>query len=483
MGRVYKTVISLLLIIKNLLNTLLLLGLISNLSSQSVQKFIYDPLEQTTIPYTNIYIKDGNKGWVSDKNGAFVYDEKDIKETDVLVFSALGYQKKTTPYFLVKDCTLINLEQRHVTLKEVEIKTRRYKKARLGKKRKANDNFHQGIRNINLSETEPEAIFIPNHIQAEGIIDEIKIFIQKGSIIPFKIQLYDAYLLDGSPKNSLLQEPLIIKEEQDRVWLSVDVSKENISIPKHGFFIAIDWNIDSIYYEKPDTVIREIYYKNEKKPRQDTIISNGIVIGEYFTHDWNRWRYNNDDEWINIWLHNYINFYSKDPNYKRDNKNHRYQTFAIYANILYDKSAKKYQEDVLDKNGIADDKLTNKILKKSVGKVKESSYNYHQSTLEELLQSVKKAFKNNDDSYLKTHLVFYTYEELELIANDSEQFSCNNQCIESNTKLLNDLISNLKDLKLKEIEPNYYQLTFKNFTTTLLFRNGKWKISPTSYKK
>lgn len=462
--------------IKLVLHIILIFSCTTSVLSQTAQKFIFDEQDQTTIPYANIYIKDGNKGWVSDKNGAFIYKESEIKPTDVLVISALGYQQKQTPFFLVKDCTLIHLKARPVTLKEVEIKARRYKRARLGKKRKANGKSYTGIRNHVIYERDPEAIFIKNDIGAEGIIDELKIFIKKGSIIPFKIQLYDAHLIDGSPKNKLLEKPLIIKETEDRTWLSIKVIRENISIPKQGFFVAIDWNIDSAYYEKPDTLVREIHYTNVKKTINDTTISQGVVIGEHFTHSWNRWKKGDNKGWYNFWEYRYINYSSKIEGYDRNTT--RYQTFAIYANILYDKSAIKYQEDVLDNNGIADEKLTKKIIKKKVGRVKEKKYRYPQSTLNELLTSTVTTLKNDNIPYLLTHLCFYTFEELELIR-DNEKMICDENCKKKLLEQYRILLDNIENMKLYELENNYYQLTSKNITTTVLFNEGRWKISPT----
>lgn len=445
------------------------------LKGQITQQFIYDPVEQSTIPYANIYIKDGSKGWVSDKNGAFIYDQKAIKPTDVLVISAMGYQEKRVPYFLVKDCTIIELNQRPITLNEVQIKARRYKSARLGKKRKANDNFNTGIRKHELENIPPEAIFIPNHIGAEGILDEIKIFIKKGSIIPFKIQLYDSHLLDGSPKNKLLDKPIYVKETEDRTWLSIMITKENISIPPKGIFVSIDWNIDTIYVEKSDTLIRKIYFTGEKKAKNDTIISKGAVIGENFTKEWNRWMFDKEKGWYNLW--EYLS--SLDSNSKYNHDKMKYQTLAIYCNVLYDKSVKKYQEDILDENGIASQKVTKRITKKRFGKSKKDQSKYPQNNIKELFVSLKRALETDQISYIFNHLFFYSYEEIEAILELEKVTICSDQCKKENLEKLNSVIESINKVELKEIESNYYTLITPSFKTTVLFRDGDWRISPT----
>lgn len=444
-------------------------------TQETARKFVLDEKSQTTIPFVNIKLQNGTKGWISDENGAFEVNIDKLNKSDLFIISAMGYQNLMISYNQFMDTSIITMLPKTFTLNEVEVKTRRYKQGYLGeKRRKTIKAFDYGIRKRDLSKPNIDAIFIPNTLGANGIIDNIHLFVYQGSKTPIKIQLYDNDELKGIPTTPLLDEPILIKEEESRKWLNVSIKNENISIPKNGFYISVDWQIDTIYIEKTDTVIKKVNY-SDGKTGFDTIISNGMVLGETFSKSPNRWKKSDSIGWFNPYTYSY----NKNGQFVIE-KNHDikqsslYQTLAIYATILYDKADKHYQENVFDKNGIVPNKLTTKIIKKKYKKVKTNSALYPQNDILSLLESLKKSQVNNDVSYSLNYLYFYTYEELEDIINrdiDSTNISL---------PFLDELIKNIDKLILTEIEQGLYSFEYeKTIYGNLQLNNGVWKLSPT----
>jgi hypothetical protein len=438
-------------------------------SQEKLRKFIFDKEQQTTIPFVNIYIKDGKKGWVSDANGYFEINSQDIKPTDVLVFSAIGYQEKTELFFKIKDSTHISMLPKTFTLNEVKIKTRRYKKGYLGKRKKsANNKWNDGLRNRKNSFISYEdAIFIPNHLDAEGIINDIRIYVRNGSETPFKIQLYTNNILKGIPEKPILKQPLLAKETEDRKWLIIPLKYENLSIPKDGFYIGVSWNVDSIYFAPYDTLIRTLNYTEPPLTRIDTIISRGVVLGEAFLYSKNRYSRRDSRDWEKSYNHPHIQ--------SSEHKNMRYQTLAIYATILYDKASKQNQEDIFDNNGIVPQKLAKKIIKKKHKKVKKNTIKYPQQDITALFKSIKKAEDSGRINYALYHLYFYDYDELETL---SELDLKNTVCSQSFD--FNKIIDNPDKIIITEIETGLYSFVFDNrIYSKLLLTKGEWKLSPT----
>lgn len=437
-------------------------------TQEVLRKFVLDNETQTTIPFVNIRLQNGTKGWISDENGAFEVSTDKLKKSDLFVLSAMGYQNLMISYNQFMDTSIITMLPKTFTLNEVEVKTRRYKQGYLGeKRRKTIKAFDYGIRKKDLSKPNIDAIFIPNTLGATGIIENIHLFVHQGSKTPIKIQLYDNDELKGIPTTTLLDEPLLIKEEESRKWLNVSIKNENISIPKNGFYIAVDWQVDTIYIEKTDTVIKKVNY-SDGETGFDTIISNGLVLGETFSKNKNRWFKNSQNEWYNVYR---FDGYSIDI---MANSNHTYQTLAIYTTILYDNANKHYQENVFDKNGLVPDKLTTKIVKKKYKKAKVNSALYPQNDILSLLKSAKKAQEQNDVSYALNHLYFYTYEELEDIIN--RDINSTNISL----PFLDELIKNIDKLILTELEQGLYSFEYeKTIYGNLQLNNGVWKLSPT----
>lgn len=443
-------------------------------NTQNIErKFILDNEAQITIPFVNIQLKNGTRGWITDINGVFNIDLNQLKESDIFLLSAMGYQNLMLSYSQFNDSSIITMLPKKFTLNEVEIKTRRYKKGYLGQRRRASNKSpnNYGISH-NVKYNYKEAIYIPNTYGAEGIIEDIHLFVYKGSKSPIKIQLYSNDAIKGIPLNPLLDEPLLIKEEQDRKWLGVSLKNENISIPINGFYIAIDWDIDAIYLEKDDTLI--IDAPNTKGNFVvDSIFSRGLILGEAFTQLKNRWRTSTNDKWINTYEMFEEEIAKKHPENYDPNREKSRQTLAIYASILYDNDNKHYQKNIFDKNGLVPDKLTTKTIKKKYKKTKVNPALYPQNDILSLLKSIKKV-QENEVNYLLQHLYFYTYEELEDIINTDYS--------EKDAKLpfIDELIKNIDKLIIIEIEQGLYSFEYEgSIYGNLQLKNGEWKLSPT----
>ena len=457
----------------SLLFTFLLAFAIGN-TQNIARKFVLDEETQTTIPFVKIQLKNNSKGWITDANGVFDVNIDQLKESDIFLLSAMGYQNLMVSYKQFNDSSIITMLPKIFTLNEVEIKTRSYKKGYLGQRRRASNKspYDYGVSH-DVKYDYKEAIYIPNTYGAEGIIESVNLFVHKGSKSPIKIELYGNDIIKGEPTVNLLDKPLLVKEEEDRKWLTVSLKNENISIPKNGFYIAIDWNIESIYLEKEDTFITEMPNTNGEIV-VDSILSRGLILGEAFTELKNRWRTSTNNKWINTYEMYEADIAKDNPEDYNPNREVSRQTLAIYTSILYDNDNKHYQENIFDKNGLVPDKLTCKTIKKKYKKTKPNPAFYPQNDILSLLKSIQKTQTNKEVNYSLQHLYFYTYEELEDIINKDLS--------EENISLpfIDELIENIDKLIITEIEQGLYSFEYDaSIYGNLQLKNGEWKISPT----
>ncbi|MGB1041226.1 MAG: hypothetical protein ACPGVD_10160, partial [Flavobacteriales bacterium] len=405
-----------------------------------------------------------------------------IKLSDSIVFSSVGYSSFTVEYAKIHSSNKIFLVPKAERIRAIQIKAEKYKyrkRARLGRKKASRSWGGTGLGKDSNSRQQKEAKFIPNDIGAEGIIDEIRVFVRFGSKYPFEVDVLGVNELTGAPSSSLLQEPIKVVQKKNKKWTTIKFKKQKINIPKSGFFIAINWNGDSIGLPPLAYYTYNVHYVTEDIHRVDTFFYRGTVIASNFEKEPNWWLYSKS-KWRNYWQLriNYrdtcSNCFIDNPSEKNYNqRNSRKQTLAVYANILYSKSAKKYVENILDKEGVVskDDQKT--LLSKTTPYIEKDKLLYPQKDVFQLFESIKRALKSNQLNYISHHLLYYDYrsiEGFEITLNKSDR-----------GKIIYDIeeiLANREKIILKKLDNGFYEFSFDDgrIQGKLLLQNGKWRL-------
>ena len=365
--------------------------------SQTKTFVIVDSISKTTVPYVNVLLTNSYLGWSANDKGEIAINLSKVTLSDVIELRAIGYQRKSFLFSeIYKEDTLFLLES-STELKEVKIRAKRLKKARLGRKKASKSWGGSGLgkygEKAGKSKYFKEAKFIPNDIGANGIIDEIRVFVRFGSEYPFEIDILDTDKLTGEPTESLLKQPLEVIGRKDKRWLTVDVKKRNIHIPETGFFVSVNFIVDSANFPPLDYSTYKVYYQEEEVSKIDTFFYRGTVVANNYEKEANWW-INNDTVWSNYWQKTIdyrdtcVKCLVNNPamnnyNFRTSNKT----TLAVYANILYSKSVKKYEENILDKEGIVTEKDQVKTLSMNHLFVEENKLVYPQKDVFELFAS------------------------------------------------------------------------------------------------
>lgn len=465
---------------KNLILFLFLILATSFVFSQSKTITMIDSKTKMVIPFVNVIVKNQNKGWSGNGKGNVKIYFNSIELSDSLIFSAVGYERKTIEYSKVHTVSQISLTPNSTTLKEVKIKAQRYRRARLGRKKKnKHSNRGSGLSKGKFTTYKSkEAKYIPNDIGADGIIRELRVYIRFGSEYPIELDVLGVNNINGTPTKSLLKNPIKCVGRKDKKWLTVNVKKYNVHIPENGFFIAVNWDLDSVIYSPQKLHIYHSYYINEPKHRIDTFFYQGTIIGNTFDKEPNWW-VNNDSTWRNYWQRS-INFRDTCKqcliNYPDLNKHNlrtsNKQTLAIYANILYSKSAKKYEENILDKEGIVSDKDQKKILLKRYEFIEKDKLLYQQKDVFQLFEAIKRALDSNKMNYIAHHLLGFNYESIE-----DFDLEINERRRKSIIYDIDDILKNKEKVELINLGNGFYDFKYgKKIGGKLLLRNGEWKM-------
>ncbi|MCF4101890.1 carboxypeptidase-like regulatory domain-containing protein [Gillisia sp. M10.2A] len=220
-------------------NLLIIISLISfQFSIAQIQGRVIDSNTNNAISFTSIWMENGNSGTTSDKNGIFQLNK--TGNSEIVVFSAIGYETKRVEYNLLVDNISLNpiLETKNGKL----ISSRKKRRAKdIGQYNKSNIKRFFGASN---SPGMTARFFEYNNSYSKTPFLN-KITVLTSSDIPrakFLIKLYNKDST-GKPGDFLYNKNIIGIARRGKRSTKIDISDLNIKFPKNGLFVAIEWLI------------------------------------------------------------------------------------------------------------------------------------------------------------------------------------------------------------------------------------------------
>lgn len=212
------------------LTTILFLFFTANVAAQT-KGVVKDSLTGNAIAYVSIWVENENIGTTSEENGEYQIGTNDKNKN--LIFSALGYQKKTVK---VSESQLVLLSPSTFELDEVTINNKKEKKQlEIGKtKNTIAEAFDNGPR--------MDAKFFPYYPEYKKTRWIQKAIILTDSRIDdatIKLHLYDVDE-NGFPGNELLSKDYIVTIKKGVTKNEIDLSDFNLEIPKTGIFVVFE---------------------------------------------------------------------------------------------------------------------------------------------------------------------------------------------------------------------------------------------------
>lgn len=210
--------------------TILFLFFAANVAAQT-KGVVKDSLTGNPIAYVSIWVENENIGTTSEENGEYQIGTNDKNKN--LIFSALGYQKKTVK---VSESQIVLLSPSTFELDEVTINNKKEKKQlEIGKTKNAiAEAFDNGPR--------MDAKFFPYYPEYKKTR-----WIQKAVILTdsriddatIKLHLYDVDE-NGFPGNELLSKDYIVTIKKGVTKNEIDLSDFNLEMPKTGIFVVFE---------------------------------------------------------------------------------------------------------------------------------------------------------------------------------------------------------------------------------------------------
>ena len=219
-----------------------------------IKGVVKDSISGEPIPYVSIWIENKSTGTSSEENGTFTINSE---ETNRLQFSCLGY-KDNTLNINAKGEYLLSPEIYQIREVEV-IALKKTKKNKVGNSELSRTSHLQGaIPQILAKKFDYDSI-----TKETNFLKEIEIFTKspiKDAVL--KIRILELDSITNLPGKSLVDESILVKVGKGRKKTIVDVSNQNISIPKGGIIIGIENVIveSNKYFQSHGDKIETEYY-------------------------------------------------------------------------------------------------------------------------------------------------------------------------------------------------------------------------------
>lgn len=215
------------------------------------------------IPYVEITFRD--KGTTTWKDGRFYIELWEVKTTDTLKISCLGYETKkiSIKNYLNREQNKIVLKEKSYKIEKVIVSAKKYRK----KKLKKFGVFRKPAKGWYMDKpTKQLAVYISNKNNQYGIIKNLQYFIrnQGKPDQKFRVHLYALDSINNCPGKELLPKAIYASGSLGEEWVVVNIKEYNIEFSKSGFFISLE-RLPSDPIESYIT-IKNIVYK-EKIPK------------------------------------------------------------------------------------------------------------------------------------------------------------------------------------------------------------------------
>lgn len=271
---------------KNLLVSILLFGVWTAVYSQITLKGkVLEQYSNAPISYANIGVLNTTTGTISNTDGSFAIEIPTAHLEKNLLFSAIGYEKRSLTINAFKEDTeiIIYLDEKAFGLDEVVIsastKKVKEKHSWLGNRKK--NLLFQGMISANSSSAGAAMTLLIDRKEYPDLkfIDKASLFITKNTLPDFKIRV--RFLEVGTnnlPGDDLFGESIIICSNIKRGWLDFDLSPYKYRISNTSFFIMFEWILDD--KDRIDIVNRylEFIRLNPDRVILDTIVVDGEKV-------------------------------------------------------------------------------------------------------------------------------------------------------------------------------------------------------------
>ena len=233
----------------------------------------------------NIGVLNASFGTISNSDGSFSIEIPATHSTEKLLFSAIGYQKKSLALDAFKGTAevVIYLVEKEIALDEVVLtastKKMKEKRSWLGNRKK--NLLVQGKMMVDSATAGGAMALLIEKKEGLPFINEARLFISKNTESKFKVRVRFLEVDKSNnnlPGDDLFTESVVMESDMRRGWLKFDLSPYNFKIHEESFFLMFEWILEAKDRIKLFSKLYEYVKLNPDKIKRDTVVIDGKKV-------------------------------------------------------------------------------------------------------------------------------------------------------------------------------------------------------------
>lgn len=247
----------------------------------TIKGILVNEEDNAPVAYANIGILDTRTGTISNEDGTFGLTIPENLVNDTLLFSALGFERKSIyiPTLTNRGQLTIRMREQTTMLKNVVVKSKRRKPVRTFEM--GNALFNSGSLYVDSAASgSAMALLIENKqptfnagLTVPFFIRRAKLRISYNTFDNFKVRLRFLSVDErtGLPDKDLFHESIVVSSGIRKGWVNFDLSSYNIRIDQPSFFLVFEWLIEDDDRRLLMDMYREFQRLFPKKVTTDTL--------------------------------------------------------------------------------------------------------------------------------------------------------------------------------------------------------------------
>jgi hypothetical protein len=262
-----------------------------------IEGLLLNEEDNSPIAFANIGILDTRTGTISNEDGTFEIMIPANLMNETLLFSALGFEKRSIPVQALagQKKLVIKMREQTTILKNVVVKSRRKKPARTFEM--GNALFNSGSIYVDsVAAGSAMALLIENKhptfnpaLTVPFFVRKAKLRINYNTFDNFKVRLRFMSVDErtGLPDQDLFHESIVATSGIRKGWVNFDLSSYNIRIDQPSFFLVFEWLIE----DDDRRLLMEMYREFERLfPRRVTVDTLQIDDEQITYHSYHGYR-------------------------------------------------------------------------------------------------------------------------------------------------------------------------------------------------
>ncbi|HQQ98825.1 MAG TPA: carboxypeptidase-like regulatory domain-containing protein [Cyclobacteriaceae bacterium] len=224
---------------KYLLVSFLLAGFATN-AQVLVRGRVLDAETGEAVPFVNIGLFELNVGTLSDEDGSFELTVPAGHSQDSILFSSIGYKRTRMQVTAFQASTEISvpLTPMRILLKDVTVKSRRYKHLRLGWM-----GGKDGVIPLDTIQGGGAVAVLLESPSTTNFVDKLQVRLMYNSkdTLKFRLHFFAYDSLRDAPGVELLRQEVMLIEHKRFGWLRFNLVNRDIRIDAKRFFVGFEW--------------------------------------------------------------------------------------------------------------------------------------------------------------------------------------------------------------------------------------------------